>query len=150
MGTSGIEGRRCGAATAIAMSRFSLMNGSADGRLSKIIGTWPATASLRAGPAPLYPMCSSPRPDSDLNSSICRWPIPPVPEVANAYLPGWALTSVMNDLKSFAGKLGCTASTLGVAAMLMIEVKSVSGLYFTAGLIAGAEATEDTVATPSV
>ncbi len=76
--------------------------------------------------------------------------MPPVPEVAKEYLPGWAFTSAMNALKSLAGKLGCTASTLGVAAMLTIDVKSVSGLYFTAGLMAGAEATDDTVATPSV
>ncbi|MNU08553.1 hypothetical protein D3C72_2546460 [compost metagenome] len=53
VGTSGSEARRCGAATAIAIRRLSLMKGRAEGRLSKIIGTWPDTASLSAGPAPL-------------------------------------------------------------------------------------------------
>jgi hypothetical protein len=49
-----------------------------------------------------------------------------------------------------AGKLGCTAMMLGVAAMLMIGVKSVIGLYGIFGLIAGLAAVVDTVATPSV
>ena len=40
--------------------------------------------------------------------------------------------------------------TLGVAAMLMIGVKSVSVLYGMFGLIAGLAAVVDTVATPSV
>ena len=39
VGMLGSTARRCGAATTIATSRPSLMKGSADGRLSKIIGT---------------------------------------------------------------------------------------------------------------
>ena len=48
----GSAARRVGAATTMGTRRFSLMKGSAEGMLSKIIGTWPATVSLRAGPAP--------------------------------------------------------------------------------------------------
>jgi hypothetical protein len=49
VGTLGSCARRCGAATTIGTSRPSLMKGSAEGRLSKIIGTWPATVSFSAG-----------------------------------------------------------------------------------------------------
>ena len=40
--------------------------------------------------------------------------------------------------------------TFGVAAMLMIDVKSVSGLYGVFGLMAGLDAVVDTVAMPIV
>ena len=43
---------RWGAATTMGTRRLSLMKGRAEGRLSKIMGTWPATVSFRAGPAP--------------------------------------------------------------------------------------------------
>ena len=52
VGTLGNTAKRWGAATTMGTKRLSLMNGKAEGRLSKIIGTWPATVSLRAGPAP--------------------------------------------------------------------------------------------------
>jgi hypothetical protein len=53
VGTLGNCARRCGAATTMGISlRLSLMKGSAEGMLSKMIGTWPATVSLSAGPAP--------------------------------------------------------------------------------------------------
>ena len=47
-----------------------------------MIGTWPATVSFSAGPAPRYGMWVMKVPDRLLNSSICRWPMPPVPELA--------------------------------------------------------------------
>src|SRR5438067_6201534 len=146
VGTLGSMGMRSGAATASAMRRPSLMKGRAEGRLSKMIGTCPAMVSFSAGAAPLYGMCVMYVPVSDLNSSICKWPMPPVPELANENFVGFAFTSAMNDFRSLAGNEGCTASTLGVAAMLMIEVKS-AGLYGTFGLIAGFDAVVDTVAT---
>src|SRR5438105_5189653 len=149
VGTFGSAARRSGAATATATSRPSLTKGRADGRLSKIIGTWPATASFKAGPAPRYGMWVMKVPVSDLNNSICKWPIVPVPELANENLPGLALTLARNDAKSLAGNDGCTASTFGVAAMLMIDVKS-AGLYEIFGLMAGLDAVVDTVAIPSV
>src|SRR5207344_1954580 len=88
-------------------------------------------------------------PVSDLNSSICRCPIPPVPELANEYLPGAAFTFARKALKSLVPKLGFTASTFGVAATLMMDVKS-AGLYGVFGLIAGFDAVVETVAMPSV
>ena len=54
--------------------------------------------------------------------------MPPVPELAKEYLPGFFFSSARKLLKSCAGKLGCTAMMFGVAAMLMIGVKSVIGL----------------------
>ena len=39
-------------ATTMGTRRLSLMKGSAEGRLSKMIGTLPATVSTSAGPAP--------------------------------------------------------------------------------------------------
>ncbi len=81
VGTLGSTARRCGAATTIGTSRPSLMKGSAEGRLSKMIITWPATVSFSAGPAPRYGMCVMKVPDRLLYSSVCRWPMPPVPEL---------------------------------------------------------------------
>ena len=83
VGTFGSTASRCGAATTIGTSRPSLMKGSADGRLSKMIFTWPATVSLSAGPEPRYGMWVMKVPVRFLNSSICRWAMPPVPELAN-------------------------------------------------------------------
>ena len=74
------------------------MKGSADGRLSKIIGTWPATTSLSAGPAPRYGMWVTKVPERFLKSSICRWPMPPVPELAYEYLPGFFFSSARKPL----------------------------------------------------
>jgi hypothetical protein len=52
VGVFGSSARRCGAATTMGISLPLLMKGSAEGRLSKMIGTWPATTSFSAGPAP--------------------------------------------------------------------------------------------------
>src|SRR6218665_1967272 len=49
VGTFGKAATRWEDATTIGTRRFSLMNGRAEGRLSKTIGTWPATGSVRAG-----------------------------------------------------------------------------------------------------
>src|SRR5579862_7767592 len=54
----------------------------------------------------------------------------------------------MKPAKSRAGNWGFTVMTFGVAAMLMIGVKSLIGSYVTVGSIAGAVAIVDTVATP--
>jgi hypothetical protein len=54
-------------------------------------------------------------------------PMPPVPELAYECLPGLRRSSSTNDLKSFAGNDGCTAITFGVAARLVIGVKSEVG-----------------------
>ncbi|MCY1561984.1 hypothetical protein D9M68_993120 [compost metagenome] len=58
------------------------------------------------------------------------------------------MSSARKALKSLAGKLGCTAITLGVAAMLMTGVKSASVSYGILGLIAGLAAVVETVAMP--
>ena len=73
-----------------------------------------------------------------------------MPELPYEYLPGLRFSSARKALKSFAGKDGCTAIRFGVAARLMIGVKSASGLYGIFGLIAGFAAVVDTVAMPSV
>ena len=52
VGVSGRSFRRCGAATTMGTSLPVLMKGSDDGTLSKMMGTWPATTSFSAGPAP--------------------------------------------------------------------------------------------------
>src|ERR1700740_2106921 len=88
VGTLGTRFSRWGAATTMGIRRPSLMKGSAEGRLSKIIGTWPATVSFSAGPAPRYGMCVTNVPVILLYNSICRWPVPPVPDDEDAYLPG--------------------------------------------------------------
>ena len=57
-----------------------------------------ATVSFSAGPAPRYGMWVTKVPDIVLNSSICRWPMPPVPEEEYEYLPGFFLSSARNSL----------------------------------------------------
>jgi hypothetical protein len=57
VGTFGSAARRWGADTTIGISRPLVMKGIAEGMLSNMIGTWPATTSFSAGPAPRYGMC---------------------------------------------------------------------------------------------
>jgi len=73
------------------------MKGSADGMLSNMIATCPATTSLSAGPAPRYGMWVTKVLVRLLYSSISRWPMPPVPEEAYEYLPGFFLSSATNS-----------------------------------------------------
>ena len=127
VGTAGSCGSRCGAATTMGTSWPDWMKGRAEGRLSNTMATWPATVSLRAGPEPRYGMCVTKAPDRLLYSSICRWPMEPVPAVPKLYLPGLRRSTCRKVAGSRAGKLGCTAMTLGVAAMLMMGVKSATG-----------------------
>jgi hypothetical protein len=105
------------------------MKGSAEGRLSKMIGTWPATVSFSAGPAPRYGMWVMNTPARLLYSSVCRWPIPPVPELTRrSSLPGdFFSTATKEACSPWPESSGCTAITLGVAAMLMTGTKSVIG-----------------------
>ncbi len=56
----------------------------------------------------------------------------------------------MNSARVLAGTLGLTVMTLGTFTMLVIGVKSLSGLYGFLGLVAGLVAMVLTVATPSV
>ena len=98
VGTLGSCSRRLGAATAIGTSLPAWMKGSAEGRLSKIISTWPETASLSAGPEPRYGICVMKVLVWSLNSSICRCRMVPVPDDACEYLPGAFLTASMKVL----------------------------------------------------
>ena len=47
------------------------------------------------------------------------WLMLPLPEVAKEYLSGFAFSTAMNSFRSFAGKFGFTAITLGITAMLV-------------------------------
>ena len=82
----------------MATRRLSFTNGKLEGRLSKRIGTWPATTSFSAGPAPRYGMWVTNVPVRLLKSSISRWPMPPVPELAYEYLPGFFFSSATKPL----------------------------------------------------
>jgi hypothetical protein len=53
VGMSGKDGTRSFVVTATPRSVPARMNSDAEGRLSNMIGTWPATTSFRAGPEPL-------------------------------------------------------------------------------------------------
>ncbi|MNW07290.1 hypothetical protein D3C71_2038600 [compost metagenome] len=64
------------------------MKGSAEGRLSNTMLTWPATASFSAGPEPRYGMWTTETFALLLYNSICRCPMLPVPAVAYEYFPG--------------------------------------------------------------
>ena len=54
----------------------------------------------------------------------CEVPLPAEP---NEYLFGFALSSAMNSLRLFAGTLGCTSSTLGCEAYIVIGAKLATG-----------------------
>jgi hypothetical protein len=67
-------------------------------------------------------------PVSALKSSPSRCEMPPVPEDAYEYLPGFFLSSAMNSFMSFTGTFfGFTVMTLGTFTRLMIGVKSFAG-----------------------
>ena len=127
------------------------MKGSADGRLSKMIGTWPATVSFSAGPGAAVRDVG----DEGARQVLVQLHLQ-VADAAGARARVRVLARVLLQLGdealvvACAGKLGCTAITFGVAAMLMIGVKSVIGLYGIFGLIAGLAAVVETVAMPSV
>ncbi|CFO75785.1 Uncharacterised protein [Bordetella pertussis] len=86
-----------------------------------------------------------------LNDSPIRCSTPQVPELPYEYLPGFFLSSSRKPLKSLAGNLGLTATTLAVLAKLVTGWKSLIGSYGRSlGRQAGLTAMVDTVAIDSV
>src|ERR1700682_6278780 len=69
VGMSGSTGARFNEVTAIARNLPPLICGSADGRLSNMICTWPPTRSVSAGELPLYGTCVMSTPAMVLNNS---------------------------------------------------------------------------------
>src|SRR5258708_24121313 len=127
---------RLGEITPIAFSLPASMYGFDDGNWSKSESTWPPITSFIAGPEPLYGMWTIFTPAAPWNDSPSMWLMLPTPEVANEYLPRFALASAMNSFRSFAGTFGFTVSTFGIDAMFVIGTKS-SSVYCGFGCAAG-------------
>ncbi len=63
-----------------------------------MIGTWPASTSFSAGPAPRYGIWTMKVLVETLNCSPSMWPKPQVPDEAYEYLPGLAFSTARNSL----------------------------------------------------
>ena len=97
--------------------------------LSNATGSVPPSSSGIIWPLPRYGMCCILTPAIVLNSSpemCCEVPLPAEP---NEYLFGFAFSSAMNSRTLLAGTLGCTSSTLGCVAYIVIGSKLVTGSY---------------------
>ena len=82
VGTSGNCGERVALVMASARSLPAFTSCSADGMLSNIIGTWPATVSFSPGALPRYGTWVRRMPAVLANSSPARCSEVPVPGVA--------------------------------------------------------------------
>lgn len=75
--------------------------------------TWPPITSVSCGTAPLYATISILRLSDRLIISSLRWLVVPNPDVAHVYLSRFALTSLANSVRFFAGISLFTATTKG-------------------------------------
>src|SRR3977135_1166909 len=94
--------------------------------------------SVSAGAVPLYGTWRAVMSAIELNSSVIRCAVAPVPEEENAYLSGFARTCAMNSLAFDAGNEGCVTSAKGAAAIRLTAAKSFSGsegCFCTLGMI---------------
>ena len=82
------------------------MKGRAEGRLSKISGTWPATASVSAGLSHGKGTCTMKVCVPSLNISIIRWVMLPLPGEAYEYFAWLALHGSQHALVILKGSLG--------------------------------------------
>src|SRR5690606_3130233 len=98
-----------------------------EGRLSNMLSIWPPTASVTAGPDPLYGTCTASVPVDCLKASPNKCSTEHVPELPCVYLPGLSLSALTNSLNVLAGNLGLTSITLGTLAKLVTGMKSLSG-----------------------
>ena len=89
---------------------------------------WPATTDCTIGPPPPNGTVTKSSLSDSLNSSVDRCGGVPAPGMAKlVYLP--ARTSATNSCTVFAGTEGCTTSTSGEVAAMMIGSKSLTGSY---------------------
>src|ERR1700730_4621015 len=85
--------------------------------------------SVSAGALPLYGTWRALSCAIELNSSVTRCAVAPVPEDAKGYLSGLLGTSWTNSAASFAGKLGFVTRANGASAIRLTGAKSFSGSY---------------------
>src|SRR6266508_2430144 len=112
--------------TASARSRPSLICADADGSVANATGVWPPTTDCTIGPPPPNGTVTMSRLSDSLNSSVDRCGGVPAPAMAKLlYFP--ARTSATSSCTVLAGTDGCTTSTSGDVAPMMIGSKSLTG-----------------------
>ena len=127
VGTSGTAGERRLPVTARPRSWPPRITVAAADSDVTMIGVWPPTAELIAGPPPLNGTCTRSRPCLSLNSSPTIRTCVAAPDEANVYLPGFAFTTSTSCCTVCAGNDGCTDSTCGPDARSVIGAKSLTG-----------------------
>ena len=80
-----------------------------------------------AGPAPVNCTVGRSRPNTRRKISPERCGVLPTPGAAKLYLPGLALMTSISSLMLLAGTEGCTLTTLGETATMVIGAKSFTG-----------------------
>ncbi|MNN54619.1 hypothetical protein D3C81_1694420 [compost metagenome] len=99
--------------TASGRSLPALMCWRLEATLAKNSGTCPAMTSVIAGPPPLYGTWSRSTLARCSNSTPDRCCAEPLPDEANATVPGFCFASASTSLTFVAGKAGLATSTLG-------------------------------------
>src|SRR6516162_933746 len=128
VGTSGRIAIRFVLVTASARSRPSLICADADGSVANATGVWPPTTDCTIGPPPPNGTVTMSSLSDSLNSSVDRCGGVPAPAMAKLlYFP--ARTSATSSCTVLAGTDGCTTSTSGDVAPMMIGSKSFTGSY---------------------
>jgi hypothetical protein len=94
-----------------------------------MIATCPVMTSPCAAGLPLYGMWFNWIPAVDLNISIVRWLVEPLPSEAKAIAPGFALAAATRSLTDLCGEEEPVTSVCGVSARFVIGAKSRSASY---------------------
>ena len=127
VGTSGATTERCADVTANARSLPALRCGTAVAMLSIATSSVPPSSSGIIWPLPRYGMCCIFTPAMVLNISpemCCDVPLPAEP---NEYFFGFGLHQRDELAQLLAGTLGCSSSTLGCVAYIVIGSKLFTG-----------------------
>ena len=126
VGTSGKDGWRSAEHMPTAITDPCLICDAAEGRLSDIIGTWPAITACMAGPAPRKGTWVISVPIWRLICTTKRWLDDPAPEVATCKPPALfarAATSAMVRMPA----RGLATHTVGLLTTSAIWAKSFTG-----------------------
>src|SRR6185295_1204994 len=128
-GTSGRSGVRCCRLWPSARKRPLFINPITAGAGVMVHCDSPATTDATEAPPPLYGTWVDCRPASASKATPVRWLCEPAPADAMLRELPLALTQSAHSFMFFAGTLGFTTSTLGVAAYRDMNSKSFSGSY---------------------
>src|SRR5262249_46583533 len=129
VGTSGSSGQRFIAVTAMARTWPAMICGCSEPRLAVYMSTWPPSAAVSAGPAPVNGMCTILVSVRICSSSPARYGVVPAPGLVQLSLPGLALARAIRSGSDLMSDLAGTVMTFGDAPSTMTGAKSLNGWW---------------------